>query len=1033
MRSVLALAVLALTGTLDLAAAARCRPSRRTTLTDTTTTSISPTETAATGTTTGTELTSTETGGPRAIKNEVSNGNFAARGGDGDIPFFVIDGEARVVTGQGYKGDGSKESGCAELSASDETSGDEKRDLGLRDLGPFVGISQTIYNMNVMTPYTIRFFYAVVTTSALNVCWIDAYVGTQTFFSTFIFSMGPSIQWATVIEQTSAPSVSGPIGISVTCISGGVATVYIDSIFMSNLVTPATINNAVLDYGGDDETSSSTPPVNGGSTSLSSTTTASATSLISTTSGEQQTSNTLLDSTTGILSTTGLDSTTEQSEVTSTTKASEPTAGMDTTISVPSNRTATSASSNGITSSMNTFTSTFPTESTFNSLFGTTSVPSNGSTTATDAISSTVPTAFDSTSLIDATSLPSNSTMTSSGKTLIGTTSTDSASSGVPTEIDGLGSHGPRDISTAPIGKVCAGLLGTSPITGRGCAMRPHNSAGGYSKFLSSDVSKEQCAALCLADSNCQSFEWNYQGSGCANDCRLIATSLSNQQGNFGPAIWAYDRSCIVQAQCPDYPADSICVNAVGSTPGAGCKQRLGTLKSCAKPFATASVSLVCGATAQCRDVCAQYPSCRSFTTSYSGSNNCFLYEGTVSEISEPGGSTYFSDISCYDCGLNMGYLKYSFFLNDPTLMPEQTCRAPPSTDTTTAHTTTTPVSSTQAPSTIEAPSTTAAPLPGLANPFPISDNDPEPDAPTECWVVGVKKQGWWGRTRDSNSRQNTIEDCAFLCSQEVNCKAFALNTFDDLMGPTCALSSKKLGVDGVNLGVQWSLMWNDLDCFRCDGCDIAGPALPTTAASLSAILSFPLNTTTAAWTTTISPSQTAQTTAQTTDSSDIVTTSATDYDFVTTTTTTSSEFCHATVNKFKPMTNGTNTPPVCTSVQNPSSDILCGHTSYFPWYFDQASFDDFPHQDSGEQCAAICATDPYCIASGWSQSYGRCAMGHHQLIHIVWQQFGTDLITWSDMGCWDCPECLGLPLPPPTSTSTSTTATYNPDQTIDP
>jgi hypothetical protein len=186
--------------------------------------------------------------------------------------------------------------------------------------------------------------------------------------------------------------------------------------------------------------------------------------------------------------------------------------------------------------------------------------------------------------------------------------------------------------------------------------MKPYNSAGAYSRFTSSNYQKEDCAALCLADENCLSFEWRY-GNNCANECRLIAKSLSDVPvGNTGTQFSSYDRSCIIPKPCPTFPEGSICINKMGSTPNRGSVQRKGTLKSCAQEFATLTVQ-PCGGGDQCRDMCAMYPDCQSYSyISLLSQRNCRLFAGTTDEIADEGGRDYFSDIGNWACVENMGF-----------------------------------------------------------------------------------------------------------------------------------------------------------------------------------------------------------------------------------------------------------------------------------------------------------------------------------------------------------------------------------------
>ncbi|KAF5630521.1 hypothetical protein F52700_7201 [Fusarium sp. NRRL 52700] len=83
----------------------------------------------------------------------------------------------------------------------------------------------------------------------------------------------------------------------------------------------------------------------------------------------------------------------------------------------------------------------------------------------------------------------------------------------------------------------------------------PHSSTKGYKGCDGSKITKEQCAALCLADTNCQSFEWRYFGSGCANTCNLLTTNGTDIPTNGGShSACAYYRSCIQKDECAERP-----------------------------------------------------------------------------------------------------------------------------------------------------------------------------------------------------------------------------------------------------------------------------------------------------------------------------------------------------------------------------------------------------------------------------------------------------------------------------------------------
>ncbi|KAF5012842.1 hypothetical protein FDECE_1131 [Fusarium decemcellulare] len=267
MRSVAALAALALTGAFNLAAASRCKPSSVTSATslDTTTassldTSMTSLDTTATETSTGTAGESTETAAPGSvIKNIVTNGGFSKKDPGGDpskIPGFTVTGDGTLVTGGGYTGDGSSDKNAVQLSVSSTPPGKRKRQTAR---GETAGFGQFLDNLDTRTQYTVQFFYYIVTAPAQRtMCVLQAGLGNGIFFNTFIYSTGQATFYERIVVQTSAPSVGADIFIHSSCQDGGLSTIFVDSLFMSNQVTPGTIDNYSLDFGGGDV---HTPPL----------------------------------------------------------------------------------------------------------------------------------------------------------------------------------------------------------------------------------------------------------------------------------------------------------------------------------------------------------------------------------------------------------------------------------------------------------------------------------------------------------------------------------------------------------------------------------------------------------------------------------------------------------------------------------------------------------------------------------------------------------------------------------------------------
>ncbi|KAL7764680.1 hypothetical protein ACKLNR_005825 [Fusarium oxysporum f. sp. zingiberi] len=437
-------------------------------------------------------------------------------------------------------------------------------------------------------------------------------------------------------------------------------------------------------------------------------------------------------------------------------------------------------------------------------------------------------------------------------------TTTDEASATDKTvESTSVSASAPTSAPTNPTAsgpKLCA-KLGTG-AAGRGCAKRPYSSTKGYKGYGGSKITKEQCAALCLSDTNCQSFEWLYQGSGCANTCNLLATNWADVPTNGGlDAAWAYDRSCIQEDECVEQPAGSLCVNVNADTPAKSCTQVKGKAKSCAKPFLTASTRGVCGLSNECRDLCAKYPSCKSYAATF---GSCSLYDARSSEVAEAGSELFwFTDMDCHACGQGNAYFDYISIGQDPANMPQWTCAAEDKTTSTMAvPTTTNPAiattsdvesttsasqasdkadSSTIIPTTTTAPPSTTAALcaNGVPSPGICSAANVVPSTAT------CGKRGWprnvepYSRSLADFPNQNTFQDCALICKLDRSCKAFAIDPTRS--GMRCMFSSDPT-IDGVSNAPG---VWSNLECMSCTLCgDAVTSSQPVSEAPTTMITS---------------------------------------------------------------------------------------------------------------------------------------------------------------------------------------------------
>lgn len=930
--------------------------------------------------------------GAKVIKNEISNGNFARSNPDGSIPAWEVRGDVQVIVGPGYTGDGSVEKGCAGLKATDESSGNG---LDKRADNPFAGLSQNIFNLQPTTLYTVRFFYLVITapTPGFNICQLNAYLGGTNFYSSFIISMGSSIQWNTVLTQVPATAAFAPFGISINCFSGGLAYVYVDSVFMSNQVTPQNINDFQLDFGGSN-TGSSTTTTGATTSGISSTVPGSATSA----------------------------------------------AGSSASVSAASASTGTPATSGSLTG----------TAATTGSLTGTAASGSASSATGSVASGSL------SGSTVSGQQTAGSSTSTQSGGSQAsgqsgtqtqsiqqtGTVTSAPTQTGTQTQGSGTSTQSTSQPSVQPVSRICANV-GNSPIDGRLCGVHPYNSANVYRILPTGPIQKEECAAVCLSDPKCMSFEWKYNTDNCGNECRLSTRQLRQDNvGTIGSTFEAYDRSCAYTIPCGQYPPDALCLNRIGDTPAPGCSKRMGTLKSCTKPMLQFSIN-PCGGTDGCRHMCNTYPGCKSFSyTTLTSTNNCKLYTGTTEEIAATGGNTYFQDLSCFACGENMGWSTYGLVTNDQYELPENTCVAPTSSmsGSTTTRTTTSSTLSTansvQTDSTLtpsktvsEDPGTTSGavstdPIPcpryfappgfcsGFAIPPPAQTGSIEGTKGTTtkpqriCSAHGIKRGTYKVVPRSIYPQQDYQAECALLCYRQYNCKSFAMGTDPMTGAKQCFLSNNMVAEDGIDLGVDGSVYWEDVNCYSCVKCDIPWGAAQTTTTSNAATtsLSQTASTATGTGTSTIGPIDgTTTTTASSTSTptSDALCPLALE------------QGCHW--NQYYAV----------------NSTLACAKNGRFQppdtFYLEGGIYPEQMHQ---ELCSAICNEFPTtCKASAWDNERSRCIFAYKSINDLsVFEPAvfnpATASYAWTEKTCITCPCDVDTPAAPISISSTTTTTT---------
>ncbi|KAH6983896.1 hypothetical protein EDB80DRAFT_824313, partial [Ilyonectria destructans] len=116
-----------------------------------------------------------------------------------------------------------------------------------REVGATAGIDQYLFDLASDTPYTVQFYYFVVSSTSQNTCWIEGFFGNEEPFITSDF-LSVTSQWVLVVQSVRISASTANFRFLITCTNGGTSVIYIDQIFVSNLVTPANIDSFVIDY-----------------------------------------------------------------------------------------------------------------------------------------------------------------------------------------------------------------------------------------------------------------------------------------------------------------------------------------------------------------------------------------------------------------------------------------------------------------------------------------------------------------------------------------------------------------------------------------------------------------------------------------------------------------------------------------------------------------------------------------------------------------------------------------------------------------
>ncbi|KAF4471001.1 hypothetical protein FALBO_2087 [Fusarium albosuccineum] len=379
MRSVVAFAALALSGSFDLAVASRCKPS--------TTADITTTDTA-------TSSSSTETGSPpvtKKVRNLVANGGLSVTDPSDPsyVPNFLVGGKVQTVTGQGYTGDKSKDKNCASMSASNQP---QRK----RALGPTAKLSQDISDLDQTTPYTVRFYYQVTNPPSLDTaCEIKGYLGENQFYQAFV--SGNDIEWVEVLQSVDALSGTAAISVELSCSSDD-TTVFVDSIFLSNLVTKENIDEYDLDFG--DETTQSTASVTAASTADE---TSASTEMSSTSDAQSTEASTEISSASSETESSDSNTSTASSDIESRSESNTAIETQQSATDVSASETSTTETSTGATSATETETAAGETSTTETSATDSAAETSSAETSATETVASEETTTESSTTEVSST------------------------------------------------------------------------------------------------------------------------------------------------------------------------------------------------------------------------------------------------------------------------------------------------------------------------------------------------------------------------------------------------------------------------------------------------------------------------------------------------------------------------------------------------------------------------------------------------------------------------------------------------------
>ncbi|KAF5237444.1 hypothetical protein FANTH_10806 [Fusarium anthophilum] len=918
MRSSFALTGLALLCNFNVALAGPCKPHGTTSHTETTVTTAAP--------------TTSETKGPLVVKNVIGNGNFALRDptNPSNIPNYVVEGQAQIVENKGITSDGSKERGCVELQAANNPPARK------RAIGNIVSISQQLDSLDTKKKYTVRFFYAVVTASQINVCTLSASIAGHQFYTSTIVSIGTAIDWNTVLEQTDVPNTEGAFLVSVNCPIGGIAAIYVDSIFMSNQVTPETIDDVAIDFGdGNDVATTSGSPA--GSTTSSA---PSSEGKIKSSTGSAAITSEISHPATGLSTGPGTEtfhpstkSLTTMSYIGSETTGSQREPSTANEFTVPTLDPSTASENPFTTLTLD------PTTRTLHPSIGSEISPSTAS------------------------SLPTGSRVCPVGAPPPGYCTPVQPEVTQTVSLPGIPQRSENDRPTAPracwaFGKAKQGTWGRTKSSNprqnsiADCALLCKQEGSACKAFALYNLGSETSCwmlgdtlGVVGIDLNAQnSLMWNDFDCFECQDCDIknpadIETSTLAPSTTSLPAIVTTSASPSVPTLCPNChlqssPSSDLVCEKIGN---------LGTVDL--QPYANNDFDQATMQTnsEQCATICYQLDGCAASAHDAARGRciftNVAMTSSAFQEARDLNAHDYilpWSSQGCWSCS------------NDCSVQHDTTSQAPSSTEPIVESTTMTPTRteplttfSSSYVSTITESSMPQCTL-ALSDGCTFDQNDYNYQ---DCSKSGTIRNTFTLEDNEYPWQEgiNSYQNCVAICNQMPHrCKSSAW----DQNQQACVFSSNSIFTSAFTPGTgdDSDMEWSDQSCWKCFCHDQDRDAY-----SASLRTSLP--------TATCAPSITSE-------------------------------------------------DAVCSLRQADNGDVVCQHQGYFPWQWDEAP-SKFPNQDSEERCAALCNSNPDCQASGWSEEYGKCAIGVWQLKSITWQQFGDTKLSWSDKGCWDCSDCI--------------------------